>query len=131
MKTIDIIFENSDWLTADEIDYFRGSQPTGKLQACDWKEYGRVFIVPYNGTEYYARYQFDLFYQPLPVIKEILHALGENIDPWAVAAWFHFPNGWIIEEGADGAIPVSPKDALHRGEEVINAALNRKGTYVA
>jgi hypothetical protein len=132
MTMIETIFKDGDWLTAEEINRLQESPPeTKSLLAHDWQRCGRVFGVSYEGKEYFARYQFDSLYQPLPVIKDILEAYGAYEDAWSVAAWFHFPNGWITEQKSDGAIPVSPKDALNRCEEVINAARSHKGSYVA
>lgn len=132
MATIRKVFEAGDWLTAEELNRLQRNPPKVKsLPASDWKRRGRVFCVSYDGKDYYARYQFDSLYQPLPVIKDILDAYGEYADAWSLAAWFHFPNGWIAKEGTEGAVPVAPKDALNRGADVINAARQRKGTYVA
>lgn len=126
------VFEGGDWLTADEIDHRQegGSQVISNL-AGEWKRCGRVFSVTYEGEEYFARYQFDSLYRPLTVIKEVLQAFGQYDDAWSVAAWFYFPNAWITEESVNGPFPVSPKDALGRVDEIINAARQRKGTYVA
>lgn len=129
MEDVKRIFEEGEWLSAEEINHFQDTPL--QTPASEWERYGRVFSVPYNGKDYYARYQFDSLYQPLPVIKDILEAYGAYEDVWSVAAWFHFPNSWITVEGSDGAIPISPKDALHRCREVINAACNRTGTYLA
>ena len=131
MATIKKVFENGDWLTAEEIDDLQECHPAVQSLARGWKRDGLVFSVCYLGRDYYARYQFDSLYRPLPVIKNILNVFGLYTDTWSLAAWFHFPNGWLIEETSDGTVPVSPKDSLHRCREVVNAARNRKGTYVA
>jgi hypothetical protein len=49
-------------------------------------------------------------------------------DPWLLAAWFHYPNAWIV--GADG-VPGAPKDALDRRDDLIRAARRRSNSYVA
>jgi len=85
----------------------------------------------HNGKDYYPRYQFDAMHQPLPVVSDILKAYGECADSWSIATWFHFPNGWIAREVGDEAVPVAQKDALDRSTDVIKAARNQKGTYVA
>jgi hypothetical protein len=132
MATMNKVFEEGDWLTADEINALQPNPPAKKsLPASDWKRRGRIFCVTYDDKDYYPRYQFDAMYQPLPIIKEVLSAYGEYADPWSVAAWFHFPNGWIAREVGDTAVPVAPKDALNRTTDVIEAARNQKGTYVA
>lgn len=131
MTTIENIFENSEWLTSQEVSRLQKNPSwlTSSLLS-DWERCGRVFSVSYQGDNYYARYQFDPLYQPLPIIKEILDAYGSYEDTWAVAAWFYFPNGWLVNEQFESTVPLSPKDALHLRSEVINAARNRRGTYI-
>ena len=55
-------------------------------------------------------------YQPLAVVKKVLKAFSPVADPWLLAAWFRFPNGWLA--GADGR-PLAPKDALDRRDALI------------
>jgi len=126
------VFEVGDWLTADDINNLQ-QMPLSKksLPTSDWKRRRRIFSVPYNGKDYYPRYQFDAMYQPLPVIRDILKAYGECKDPWSLAIWFQFPNGWIAKQLRDAIVPVAPKDALDRAADVIKAARNHRGTYVA
>lgn len=132
MATVKKVFEEGDWLTAEDINKLQKNPPAKKsLPASDWKRRGRIFSVSYDGKEYYPRYQFDAMYQPLPVVSDILKAYGECADTWSIATWFHFPNGWIAREVGDEAVPVAPKDALDRSTDVIKAARNQKGTYVA
>lgn len=132
MATVRKVFEEGDWLTAEDINQLQRNPPAKKsFPASDWKRRGRIFSVSYDGKDYYPRYQFDAMYQPLPVISDILEAYGECADTWSLATWFHFPNGWIAKEVGDEAVPVAPKDALDRSADVIRAARNQKGTYVA
>jgi hypothetical protein len=132
LQTIKQILEEDEWLTAEQLNRLQARPPAQKSHpASDWKRRGRIFGVAYGGREYFARYQFDEAYQPLPIIRDILKALGEVADPWKIAAWFHFPNGWIANPGETEPQPVAPKDALDRREAVLNAAARRKGTYVA
>ena len=110
-------------------------QPKGSEgpSASDWKRDGRIFSVDYQGREYFPGYQFDDAHQPLPIIEDILKALGPETDPLVVAAWFHYPNGWITRRSADGKteVPVAPKDALEMPDLVVEAAANRRGPDVA
>jgi hypothetical protein len=125
--TMQAIFDENEWLTAEMINALQPSLPSNTpWPASDWKRHGRIFGVSLRGEEYFARYQFDAKYQPLPIIEDILKALGPVADPWKVAAWFHFPNGWIAAESA-----VAPKNALNRVEDVLAAARKRRGSYVA
>lgn len=132
MKTVHRVFAEGDWLTAEQINSLQAEPPANKSHpASDWKRRARIFSVNYGGKEYFARYQFDALYQPLPVIKDILKAFGAVADPWVLAAWFHFPNGWIARPGHAGGAPVAPKDALDQREAVLNAAAQRQASYVA
>jgi hypothetical protein len=60
-----------------------------------------------------------------------LKRLGSVEDAWAVAVWFHFPNGWINRRDRIEIGPIAPKDALDLREAVLEAAAKRQGTYVA
>jgi hypothetical protein len=133
--TIKKILEEGEWLSAEDINRLQTVPPKLKsYPASDWKRRGRLFSVSHDGKELYARYQFDALYQPLPVIKDILEAYGEYADAWALAAWFHFPNSWIVKDGRPAGgqdIPLAPKDALDRRNDVVDAARKRRGTYTA
>jgi hypothetical protein len=131
-ETMRAVFARGDWLTAEQINALQISPPTNRAQpASDWKHRGRIFGVTFGGKEYFAGYQFDAMCQPLPVIKEILDALGPIADSWKIAAWFHFQNGWIPGTGNREGQPVAPMDALDRRETLINAACHMNGTYFA
>ncbi len=129
LKTMRAVFEEGDWLAAEQLRALQPVPPASpSLPASDWKRRGRIYGVSYRGRELYARYQFDEMYQPLAVVKEVLKAFGPVADPWLLAAWFHFPNGWLA--GADGR-PLAPKDALDRRDALVAAAARRRGSYVA
>lgn len=129
MGTLRQVLAEGDWLTADQLNTLQADSPRSRSQpASDWKRRGRIFGVSRGGREYFARYQFDAMYEPLPVIRDVLKAFGEVADPWVLAAWFHYPNAWIA--GPDGA-PVAPKDALDRRDDLIRAARRRLDSYIA
>lgn len=130
-KTMQAVFDGTEWLTADMINRLQVSPPANKsLPASDWKRRGRVFSLTFDGKEYFARYQFDEMYQPLSVVKNILQAIGEVADTWKIAAWFHYPNGWIVD-AADGKTPLAPKQTLDRRDVVLAAARRMRGSYAA
>jgi hypothetical protein len=132
LDTIRKMLEEGEWLTAEQLNALQPNPPAQKSQpASDWKRRGRIFGVSYGGQDYFARYQFDDAYQPLSIIKDILRAFGEVADSWRIAAWFHFPNGWIAQPGTGGQQPVAPKDALDQRDTVLNAVAKRHGSYVA
>ncbi|SAL51243.1 hypothetical protein [Caballeronia concitans] len=130
-KTMQAVFEQGEWLTSEDINRLQASPPRNKSRpASDWKRRGHIFAVSYDGTNYFARYQFDDGYRPLPIIKDILQEIGEVADAWETAAWFHYPSGWIADL-VDGTKPIAPKDALKRRDEVLTAARRMRGTYEA
>lgn len=132
MNSIKKILEEEEWLTAEQINQLQANPPKQLAHpASDWKRRARVYSVSHGGKEYFARYQFDAVYQPLAVIKDVLAAFGEAADPWEIASWFHFPNGWIAAEHGDGGEAVAPKEALDRRADVLHAVACRKGSYVA
>ena len=131
MQTVREVFTDGDWLTAEQLNALQPDPPANKSHpASDWKRRGRIFSVNHGGREYFARYQFDALYQPLLIIKDVLKAFGAVADPWVLAAWFHFPNGWIVQPGAD-AQSLAPKDALDRRDDVLHVATQRQASYVA
>jgi hypothetical protein len=132
MKTVQQVFAEGDWIGAEQINALQAEPPANKSHpASDWKRRGRIFSVNYGGKEYFARYLFDALYQPLPIIKDILKAFGTVADPWVLAAWFHFPNGWIAKSGSGGNESAAPKDALDQRDALLNAAVQRQASYVA
>jgi len=132
LQTIRTMFREEEWLTNEMLNQLQPEPPSNRsLPASDWKRRGRIFSVNFGGKEYFPRYEFDAVYQPLPVIRDILKAFGPVADSWKLAAWFHFPNGWIAEPGPEGPTPVAPKDALDRLDDLLNALKKRQGSYVA
>lgn len=129
MQTLRQVFAEGDWLSSEQLNALQADPPHNKSQpSSDWKRRGRIYGVSRGGREYFARYQFDAMYEPLPVVRDILEAFGELADPWVLAAWFHYPNAWITD--AEGTA-LAPKDALDRRSEVVRAARMRTTSYVA
>jgi len=132
LRTMRRVMDEGEWLTAEQLNALQPDPPANTSHpASDWKRRKRIFSVNYGGRDYFPRYQFDAMYQPLPIIKEILAAVGEVADPWLLAAWFHFPNGWIVRRDATGTVAVAPRDALDRRDAVLAAAARRPSSYVA
>jgi hypothetical protein len=132
LQTIREIFKEEEWLTADMLNRLQLEPPSNRsLPASDWKRRGRIFSVTSGGKEYFPRYEFDTAYQPLPLMKEILAAFGTVADTWKIAAWFHYPNGRIVEPGPEGVKAIAPKDALDRRDDLVKALEKRTGSYVA
>ena len=132
LRTVRTVLEEGEWITAEQLNALQPKPPAQKSQpASAWKRRGRIFGVNYSGREYFARYQFDEGYQPLAVIKEVLRDFGEVADNWKIAAWFHFPNGWVSKSGTAGQDPMAPKDAVDQRDVLLQAVARRHGSYVA
>jgi hypothetical protein len=132
LQTIQEIFKGEKWLTAEMLNHMQAEPPSNQLlPADDWKQQGRIFGVTFEGKEYFPCYEFDTAYQPLPLIRDILVAFGPVADTWKIAAWFHYPNGWIVESGDKGIEAMAPRDALDRYSDLMKALEKSKGTYVS
>ena len=132
LRSIRKMLREGEWLTATEINAAQENSPAQKsLPASDWKRRGRIFSVNHDGVDYYPRYAFDAAYRPLPVISELLKVFGAETDAWKIAAWFHFPNGYLTQVTPDGRTVIAPKDALDQRDQLLDAARSRRGTYVA
>jgi hypothetical protein len=127
-ETMRRVFARSDWLTVEQVSALLGVPvEIGARRVSGWRQESRIFCVTLGGRDYFARYEFDGFGEPLPVVKEVLDALGRLGDGWKIAAWFDFGNGWIAGSGGQA---VAPKDALDRRDEVVNAARRMGGGYI-
>ena len=83
------------------------------VTASRWKQQGKIFSVPWQGSELYPAFQFRDG-QPKPVVAKILAALPKRFSPWQTAFWFTSGNGWL-----DGA---TPADCLDIEDAVVAAA---------
>lgn len=132
MDRIDIVNEILNagrWFTAEMLNCLQPDRSSDS--ATEWKRTRRIFSVALDGQDYFPQYQFDASFQPLPVISEVLAKFGPTADTRKIAAWFHYPNGWIVDSGPDGVRAVAPKDALHRRDDILNALERRTGSYFA
>ena len=129
IDTFNEILKDGEWLTAEALNQlFQGSSFD---IAGEWKASGRIFSVALRGEEYFPLYQFDALYQPLAIISKVLANFGSAADTWKIAAWFHYPNGWIVDSGPQGVSAVAPKDALNRPGYVLKALERLTGSYSA
>lgn len=123
-ETIDKIVRETDFLDASE---------AAAMPIEQWENERRIFSVTHSKRELYPRYQFAAG-QPVPIVAEILkHFAGQygEIDRWKVAAWLHYPNGYITVDGLDGKRAIAPRNALDRPDDIRHALQDRIGTYVA
>lgn len=91
---------NQPTFTAADLSTMAGHVSKNRsVTASRWKGAGRVFSVPYQGSELYPAFQFDDG-EPKPAIATILARLPQAMSAWQRAFWFTSPNGWL-----DGATP--------------------------
>lgn len=115
------IFAKGEWLTVEQLAAIRA-------EACDWLVQDRIFAVSYEGQDHVARYQLDGDDKPWPVVADVIRAFGPGADPWSIAAWFWYPNGWIAAEGGQ---PLPPSCAVDCPYTIRFALAKRGASYVA
>ncbi len=82
-----------------------------------WKMENRIFLVEYEGAEYFPSYALDARtnYQPYPAVKNIIIVFGKNLSAWGIASWFAGLNSFLDDQ--------RPLDLLHEDPEwVVEAA---------
>lgn len=86
-------------LDAERVAHFMGSGSRHPAAlASKLKARGKLFSVkvPPHNRDYYPAFQFDATTrQPLPVIAEVLRAIGKRLAGWELALWFATENGWL------------------------------------
>ncbi len=88
--------------TSEDLHRLAGSRASNRAAlAADWRKARRVFAVEHQGRTLFPAFQFDAEGKPLPVIREVLAALGDRHFGWPTALWFTASNGWL-----DGRRPV-------------------------
>ena len=102
------------YTAADIHELMHGSKLSNPSEpASRWKREKRVIAVRAGPAQLFPRFQFADGH-PLPVIKEVLKRLPDDMTPWQIAFWFVSGNGWL-----DGR---SPQEALGDEDGVLNAA---------
>jgi hypothetical protein len=124
------ILASGVWLTAEQINVRQSAPPVDRSQpASDWKKSRRIFSLTFDDKEFFPGYQFDIICQPLPIIRDLLAVFGPRYEPWTIAAWFHFPNGWVAGRGDHKGQPTAPMSALDRPDDVVRAVRFMHGDY--
>ena len=80
-----------------------------------WRAARKTFAVSWDGALVYPGFQFDEGGRPLPVVAEVIAAVGDRLQGWDLALWFTADSSWL-----DGDRPV---DLLRRSPgDVVDAA---------
>jgi hypothetical protein len=102
-EAIECIFFGTNWLSAEEVIAnlsvgkgidSQSSKHAGAARLLLWKNEGIIFALQKDGTDWYARYQFDGSFYPLPIMKTILMQFA-NAPPIEIAAWMESPNNYL------------------------------------
>lgn len=80
-----------------------------------WAKQGRVFSVDVEGSQRFPGFQFGENGRPLPVVADVLAALGDRLAAWELALWFSSDNDWL---GGQRPVDVLDSDP----EPVVEAA---------
>lgn len=121
------VFNEGHWLTAKELSALRGdaaAKSNPAAQANRWKKAGKIFAVTEAGRDWFPSWALDEGGQPLPIMKPILAVFGDSKSSWAIAFWFHAPNGWL-----GGARPIDllakrPSDVLKAAQAEAEGPIN-------
>ncbi|MDX1742582.1 MAG: hypothetical protein R3186_03160 [Ruegeria sp.] len=85
-----------------------------------WKRTGKIFSVPYDGTDAYPSFQFNEDGTPLPLMEEVLKALPVEMTQWQRAFWMTSPAPEL-----DGRLPVQ---CIRSGDRRVIEVAGRAGT---
>lgn len=81
--------------TSREIAEYAGhGAANASATATRWKRAGRIFGLPWKGSDLYPAFQFSEG-RPRPVIARIIAALPERMSGWQTAFWLTSTNGWL------------------------------------
>ena len=83
-------------LSSADVASLAGSRAKNKASlAHRWKQEGRIFSVPYEGSVQFPAFQFDREGRPHKAVAGVLRALGAKISEWGLGLWFTADNGWL------------------------------------
>jgi hypothetical protein len=100
-------------MTSAQIGERAGSKsPNRAALAHRWKSDGRIFAVSHQGLNYFPGFQFTEDGQPVEIIKDVLHLLGNKLAPWELALWFTRRNGWLSGRRPVDFLRTEPEEVL-------------------
>jgi len=83
-------------LSSADVAARAGSQAKNKASLANrWKQEGKIFSVPHQGSVYYPAFQLDEEGKPHPAVAGILKALSKKLSDWGMALWFAGAYGWL------------------------------------
>jgi len=89
------VYENTEWLTADKIGVLGGhGEANPSAAAHRWKTKKQIFAINRKGKDYFAAYQFDENYRPLPAVARVIEEL-EGFSPTRLTTWFDSSSSFL------------------------------------
>jgi len=86
-------------LTAAEVAVVAGSKArNSSALAGRWRSEGRIFAVPWAGSQLYPAFQF-VNGEPRRVVGRVLEAFGDGPSGWEIAIWFVTPSPYLPGDG--------------------------------
>jgi hypothetical protein len=86
-------------LTTAEIAVIAGSKArNSSALAGRWRSEGRIFAVPWAGSQLYPAFQFANG-EPRPAIARVIEAFGDRPSGWEIAIWFATPSPYLPDDG--------------------------------
>jgi hypothetical protein len=115
-----MVIESSEWLKATDLASRSGKSSKNPSTIPNrWKSDGRIFAINIDGVDYFPAYGLHeatkknvRSYEPKPILKALIAALGETFTGWQIAEWFASPNGYL-----HGARPLDLLDKDPNGVE--------------
>lgn len=89
------VLDSTEWLSASEVGSLCGTDSLDLVT--EWREEGKIFSIPHNGSELVPRYALDknASYHPLGAMVEALKAFRSVKDDWGIAFWFASANSYL------------------------------------
>jgi hypothetical protein len=94
-----------------------------------WEDSHRIFSVQGKKGRLYPRFEFNQYYQPLPIIYDVLSVLQED-DELAIAGWFVFENESVTTLVNGERVVIAPMDALSDHQTILWAAKNERAKHL-
>ena len=83
-------------LSSADVASLAGSRAKNKASLANrWKQEGRIFSVPHEGSVQFPAFQFDREGRPHEAVAGVLRILGSKISEWGLGLWFTAANGWL------------------------------------
>ncbi len=92
----DALIREFGLLSSSDIADLAGSTAKNRAASANrWKQEGRIFSVPWRGSDLWPGFQFDVDGRPHTAVADVLSVLRPEASGWEKALWFISANGWL------------------------------------